>query len=181
MATSLAIAMLVNPIVSLVLQKLLTNAWEKLVLKLKVGAVGLRTRLTAITVILNEESVAAAAADTALTEWLNKLKDAAYDADDIVNLCHAEALRRQMMEKGSIKSKVTDILSPDTNKIVFSHKMNKKIKEVTKTLDELEKQILFLRRSKGSPLTETPIYEGERRSWRCLNPRSTGEMKINRR
>ena len=155
MATALAITMLVNPIVSLVLQKLLTNAWKKLALKLEVDTGRLETRLTTITGILNQESVAAAAADTALAEWLKKLKDAAYDADDIINLCHAEALRRQMMEKESIKSKVTDFISPGTNKFAFLRRMNKKINGVTKTLDEICNQIPLLRLSK-----ETPIFQG---------------------
>nr|DAD29623.1 TPA_asm: hypothetical protein HUJ06_031091 [Nelumbo nucifera] len=65
--------------------------------------------------------------------WLGKLRDAAYDADDVLDEFFVKALRWNR-EKGMI-NKVTQLSSP--SKLKFRFKIGHKIKKVAKKLDEI--------------------------------------------
>ncbi|RLM70180.1 putative disease resistance protein RGA3 [Panicum miliaceum] len=74
--------------------------------------------------------------------WVNKLKDAMYDATDILDLCQLEADKRRESEGGSMderapsccRSLVFCLRNP-----VFSHRIGSRIKELKKRLDDIRK------------------------------------------
>lgn len=71
-----------------------------------------------------------------LTDWLKKLKDVFYNADDLLDELEYEALRTQALTHDSKKQKVCDALS--SSKIPFSRrKMSCKIKQIRERLDDI--------------------------------------------
>ncbi|KAF2307868.1 hypothetical protein GH714_032776 [Hevea brasiliensis] len=70
-----------------------------------------------------------------LTIWLSKLKDACYDAEDIVDEFECEALLRQ-----STDSKVRRFFSRSNNPLVFRFKIGNRMKEIRERLDEISAQ-----------------------------------------
>ncbi|XWS65039.1 hypothetical protein CRYUN_Cryun05aG0056500 [Craigia yunnanensis] len=74
--------------------------------------------------------------DNQLQVWLQKLKDACYDAEDVLDEFEIEALRRQVLKQRSIGSKVSNFFS-SSNPIAFRFTMAHKIKKVTKRFAEI--------------------------------------------
>ncbi|KAJ9184768.1 hypothetical protein P3X46_004460 [Hevea brasiliensis] len=70
-----------------------------------------------------------------LTIWLSKLKDACYDAEDIVDEFECEALLRR-----STDSKVRRFFSRSNNPLVFRFKIGNRMKEIRERLDEISAQ-----------------------------------------
>lgn len=135
MAESVAITLVATPIVDLVIKKLASRAWNELKSLCRLDTRGLETSLAKIMYVLEEAERRPVAADStpALYRWLSKLKDAAYDADDVVYECHAEVLRQKT------ESKVSGFLSfNNNNTFAFRRRMSKKLKDVMKTLTEIE-------------------------------------------
>ena len=87
--------------------------------------------------------------DKAVGLWLAKLKDAAYDVDDILNEFQWEARRQEADD--SMKSKVRTFFSSQIP-ILFRIRMGRRIKEIVEKLDLLaaERSKFDLRRSSGS-------------------------------
>ncbi|RCV39769.1 hypothetical protein SETIT_8G249300v2 [Setaria italica] len=84
--------------------------------------------------------------DQSVQRWVRKLKDAMYDATDIIDLCELEAdKRRGSTEDGSsVKKKVSagcfqPLLFCMRNP-VFAHKMGSRIKELNQRLDGIHKE-----------------------------------------
>ncbi|XP_057964553.1 putative disease resistance protein RGA3 [Malania oleifera] len=71
-----------------------------------------------------------------LREWLRKLKDACYDADNVLDEFEIESLRRRVVNRGSIERKVCNFFST-SNPLAFAHKMGTKIKDIRLRLDEI--------------------------------------------
>ncbi|KAB2039025.1 hypothetical protein ES319_D03G184800v1 [Gossypium barbadense] len=71
--------------------------------------------------------------------WLQRLKDVADEAADVLDEFDYEILRRKLKIRSQIRRKVVDFLSSD-NSILFRLKMAKKIKDILETLDGLNKQ-----------------------------------------
>ncbi|OWM67242.1 disease resistance protein RGA2-like [Punica granatum] len=82
--------------------------------------------------------------------WLKKLRQFCHDAEDVLDEFEAEALKRQAtLEHRSFRIKVRYYVSC-LAKLKFRYKMGHKIKDLTKTLDDLlEEKNLF-------PLSSTP-------------------------
>ncbi|XP_077230162.1 uncharacterized protein LOC143863368 [Tasmannia lanceolata] len=82
--------------------------------------------------------------EKALGDWLGKLKDAAYDADDILDEFAADALRVEVEIQDRtrlryrVKNKVRKY-SSSSNPIVFLFKMGHEIKNIQKRLDVIVK------------------------------------------
>ncbi|XVE90409.1 hypothetical protein DITRI_Ditri20bG0075500 [Diplodiscus trichospermus] len=74
--------------------------------------------------------------DNQLRVWLQKLKDACYDAEDVLDEFDVEALRRQLLKGRDIGSKVSYFFS-GSNPITFRFRMAHKIKKVRKRFGEI--------------------------------------------
>ncbi|KAG8496163.1 hypothetical protein CXB51_009020 [Gossypium anomalum] len=72
-----------------------------------------------------------------ITLWLQKFKDGCYRVEDLLDEFEIKALRRQVMERGSSRRKVSRFLS-GSNSLTFRLCMGRKIKKVKDMLDEIE-------------------------------------------
>lgn len=75
-----------------------------------------------------------------IRNWLTKLKDAAYDADDVVDEFLTEALRWK--EENCMINKVHNFFSP-SNPFVFHFRMGHRIREVMEKLDAVAAERKF--------------------------------------
>ena len=71
-----------------------------------------------------------------LRDWLGKLKDAFYKADDIVDEFEYEALRRQVVASGGFKTKVRSFFSSPKS-VAFNLKMGHRVKKIREKLDKI--------------------------------------------
>ncbi|XVE90413.1 hypothetical protein DITRI_Ditri20bG0075900 [Diplodiscus trichospermus] len=74
--------------------------------------------------------------DNPLRVWLQKLKDACYDAEYVLDEFEIEALRRQLLKGKDIGSKVSYFFSA-SNPVAFRFRMAHKIKKVRKRFGEI--------------------------------------------
>lgn len=88
----------------------------------------LQSALSAIQDVI-EDAEERSPRDKSLRNWLLKLKDAAYDADDVVDKFNTVAFRRRRRH-----GKVRKLFSPF---LAFRFRMAKKIKKITRRLDEI--------------------------------------------
>ena len=72
--------------------------------------------------------------DRQLRDWLGKLKHVCYDVEDVLDEFEYQALQRQVVSHGSLKTKVLGFFS-SSNPLPFSFKMGHRIKEVRERLD----------------------------------------------
>ncbi|TXG46202.1 hypothetical protein EZV62_028297 [Acer yangbiense] len=129
---------LVSPIVELLLGKLgsFVNQQVSLISGVKNDLEKLKTTLTTIkTGLLDAEKQQIH--NSQVGDWLEKLKDVCYDAEDLFEEFQAEALRRQVLaEHGSIPKKVCNALSWPKS-LAFRFNIGHKIKELRERLDEI--------------------------------------------
>ncbi|XP_058107108.1 putative disease resistance protein RGA3 [Magnolia sinica] len=106
----------------------------------------------------------------AVKDWLEKLKDVAYDVDDILDEWMTEALKSQAPDEDGVscfsKKKVRSFLSPVNcfNHVVLRHKIGSRIKEVRGRLDDIEKEknrFNFITRGVDSEVREGEIGDRE--------------------
>ncbi|XWS56194.1 hypothetical protein CRYUN_Cryun09bG0065400 [Craigia yunnanensis] len=91
--------------------------------------------LTAIkAVLLNAEEQQARNRELRL--WLEKFKDACYEVEDLLDEFEIEALRRQVLERGSTGRKVRHFFS-GSNPLAFRFRMGYKIKKANEMLNEI--------------------------------------------
>uniref|UniRef100_A0A2N9HL63 Rx N-terminal domain-containing protein n=1 Tax=Fagus sylvatica TaxID=28930 RepID=A0A2N9HL63_FAGSY len=69
-------------------------------------------------------------------DWLMKLRDVAYDADDVLSDFSTEDLRRSVMDGGKMTKKVRTFFS-SSNQLAFRRKMAHKIKAIREKLDAI--------------------------------------------
>ncbi|XP_026382958.1 putative disease resistance protein RGA4 [Papaver somniferum] len=75
------------------------------------------------------------ATDELVRLWLRRLKDVAYDADDVIDDFSYEAMRKS--ERGDrLKYKVRDFIS-SSNPLIFRFKMVRKIRDINQRLDKI--------------------------------------------
>uniref|UniRef100_A0A2N9J4C1 Uncharacterized protein n=1 Tax=Fagus sylvatica TaxID=28930 RepID=A0A2N9J4C1_FAGSY len=72
-------------------------------------------------------------------DWLEKLKDAIYEADDLLSEFSTEASRRRAMSGNKITKEVRTFFSK-SNQLAFRHEMSCKIKAMRKKLDAIAKE-----------------------------------------
>ncbi|KAJ4715606.1 NBS-LRR disease resistance protein [Melia azedarach] len=82
--------------------------------------------------------------DRALTVLLRQLKDAVYDADDLLDDCNTQ-LKLKEMKSGSKTTKEVRTFFSKSNQIAYSLKMGHKIKTIRERLDRIRSQEQFLR------------------------------------
>ncbi|XP_059450861.1 putative disease resistance protein RGA3 [Corylus avellana] len=73
----------------------------------------------------------------AIKDWLRKLKDAMYDADDLLDDYSTQLLRRQLMTRDKKMAKQVRIFFSKSNQLVYGFKMGHRIKAVRARLDEI--------------------------------------------
>ncbi|KAJ9676903.1 hypothetical protein PVL29_022084 [Vitis rotundifolia] len=71
-----------------------------------------------------------------LRDWLGKLKDGFYDAEDIVDEFEYEALRQKVVASGSFKTKVCSFFSSPKS-LAFNLKMGHRVKKIRGRLDKI--------------------------------------------
>ncbi|KAG6632425.1 hypothetical protein CIPAW_13G158600 [Carya illinoinensis] len=69
-------------------------------------------------------------------DWLEKLKDVVYDADDLLDGFSTECLLREMMTRDKMAKKVRIFFSK-SNQLVYDFKMGREIKAIRKKLDDI--------------------------------------------
>ncbi|KAJ7949200.1 NBS-LRR type disease resistance protein [Quillaja saponaria] len=69
-------------------------------------------------------------------EWVERLKDAALDADDLLDDFSTEVLHRQLMTQNKQGKKVRIFFSK-SNQLVYAHKMGRKLRKIRERLDEI--------------------------------------------
>ncbi|KAJ9678909.1 hypothetical protein PVL29_020956 [Vitis rotundifolia] len=72
--------------------------------------------------------------DRQLRDWLGKLKHVCYAVEDVLDEFQYQALQRQVVSHGSLKTKVLGFFS-SSNPLPFSFKMGHRIKKVRERLD----------------------------------------------
>jgi hypothetical protein len=77
-----------------------------------------------------------AARSHAVKDWLGKLEEVIYDADDLLDAVSTEALRREIMTRDK-KAKKVRIFFSESNQLVYRLKMARKIKAIRKRLDAI--------------------------------------------
>ncbi|KAL9343915.1 hypothetical protein Peur_064346 [Populus x canadensis] len=100
--------------------------------------------------------------DEAIRTWLKHLKDAAYDADDVLDEFAIEAQRRR--QRRGLKNRVRSLFSLHQNPLFFRLKMAHKVKKVTEKLDDIahEKNKFILTEGVGE-------NEADRFDWRITS------------
>ncbi|KAG1333926.1 putative disease resistance protein RGA1 [Cocos nucifera] len=145
-----AVIAVVSPILKLVIDKLNSGFCEELGLARGVNSdIGrLQSVLSTISDVL-DDAHRRSISDKALTGWLRKLKDAAFDADDVVDEFQYEALRRRNQRRNQLIGTVSDFISRN-NQIAFRLKMAYKIKKIHKRLDEIAEERSKFHLAEGS-------------------------------
>ncbi|XP_059429057.1 disease resistance protein RGA2-like [Corylus avellana] len=87
-------------------------------------------------VLLDAEEKQAARDGEAVKDWLGKLRDVFYDADDLLDDVSTEVLRREIMTRDK-KAKKVCIFFSKSNSLVYRHKLAHKIKAIRKRLDAI--------------------------------------------
>ena len=73
--------------------------------------------------------------------WLKTLKDAIYDADNLLDDLSTEALRREVMTRNK-KAKKVRIFFSESNQLAYGLKMGHKAKAMRERLDEDRKSVV---------------------------------------
>nr|TKS00942.1 hypothetical protein D5086_0000178380 [Populus alba] len=126
----------------------------------------------------------------AIKVWLRDLKDAAYDADDLLSDFANEAQRHQ--QRRDLKNRVRSFFSINYNPLVFRRRMVHKLKSVREKLDAIamERQKFHLRegavemeassfawRQTGSLVNESGIYGRRKEKEDLINMLLTKDMR----
>ncbi|XVE96087.1 hypothetical protein REPUB_Repub02eG0191000 [Reevesia pubescens] len=94
----------------------------------------LKETLTAIKAVLLDAEEQAG--NHELNLWLERFKDACYEVEDLLDEFEIEALRRQVLERGSTGRKVRHFFS-GSNPLAFRFRMGYKIKKANEILNEI--------------------------------------------
>ncbi|XP_010910478.4 disease resistance protein RGA2-like [Elaeis guineensis] len=151
-----AAAMVVaSPVLKLVMEKLGSGLWEELGLVRGVNSdiERLQSVLSTINDVL-DDAERRSISDKALTGWLRKLKDAALDADDVVDEFQYEAMRRRNQRRNQPIGKVSNFFSPN-NQIAFRRKMARKIRKINKRLEQIADEKSKFHLAEGSTSRRT--------------------------
>ncbi|XP_010917835.2 disease resistance protein RGA2 [Elaeis guineensis] len=149
MAEAAAVS-IASSILEIVIQKLGSGLWKEMgfASSVKKDVENLQSVLITINDVLYDAE-SRSISDKALHGWLRKLRDAAFDADDVVDEFQTEALRQKIEENNCIIRKVRDFFSLN-NPIIFHHKIARKIEEIRERLDQISEERLKFHLSEKS-------------------------------
>ncbi|XP_038973370.1 putative disease resistance protein RGA3 [Phoenix dactylifera] len=137
----MAAAILLPPLVQVVLEKSVSAIQRGLgkIWGVDKELARLQSALSLIQATLQdvEENQATDRAVRALNDWIAKLKDAAYDADNILDEVNYEALRREAEEHGSKMIKKVQGFFSFHNSLMFRFRMAQKIAAIVGRMDDI--------------------------------------------
>ncbi|KAF8026209.1 hypothetical protein BT93_F2881 [Corymbia citriodora subsp. variegata] len=90
--------------------------------------------------------------------WLEKLKDALYDAQDVLEEFNTEAMRRELRGFNEMIKEVRTFFS-NSNQLAFKLKMSSKVKEVRERIEAINS-------TRRIHLEERPVDSRVKREWR---------------
>ncbi|CAL5422951.1 unnamed protein product [Camellia sinensis] len=148
---------LISPLVSSILRTLNSLVLEEFGIAwgLKRELENLESTLSAIQAVLQDAETKRGKSE-ALKNWLRKLNDAAYDADNLVDEFTTEAQRRRMDSERGIKPQVSAFFSL-RNRLIFRLKMGHKIKDMS--VVETGEVCRMERGQTDSMVNQSEIYE----------------------
>lgn len=169
---ALAGAAAVSALFQVLFEKLISSAMDELGLLLNVHADLETLRNTVLTVRdVLEDAEKRSVTEKVVSNWLSKLKDAAFDADDVLDEFRSVMIHHKatIMQSRHVMGKVRSFFSP-SNPFTFHLKMARKIREITERLDLIaaERTKFHLIQGSGSSL-ETRIRSGGRRTNSYVN------------
>nr|CAD1828953.1 unnamed protein product [Ananas comosus var. bracteatus] len=154
-----------------VLGKLGSTLWDEIGLlrSFKDDADDLRSNFSAIqAVLLDAEERSSAGKEThALRDWLRKLKDAAYDADDLLDEIRTQAALRQqqypeVLNQHQPAGKVREFLSrANPMHLKFKRKMAHRMKELREKIGKIAKQRHDFGLAEAGPLRQAEFKRPE--------------------
>ncbi|XP_065627244.1 putative disease resistance protein RGA1 [Quercus suber] len=101
----------------------------------------------------------------AITDWLRKLKDVAYDADNVLDEFATEALTRKVEREKGATSQVSSFFS-FRNRLIFRMKMAHKLKNVRDRLDAISRESFEFHLRKG--VINIEVFDVEKRQTSSL-------------
>ncbi|GKV38787.1 hypothetical protein SLEP1_g46660 [Rubroshorea leprosula] len=129
-----------TPIVDFTIKKLISAIGEQinLAVSFKKELTRLKDRLTMIRALL-QRAGEREVTDPAVKLWLERLRDVASDADDVLDEVAYENLKRKIEIQDHMRRKVSYFFS-HSNPLIFQSKMAKKIKNIIAFVDDINKQ-----------------------------------------
>ncbi|CAK9177959.1 unnamed protein product [Ilex paraguariensis] len=119
----------------------------------------LKSTFTAIQAVL-QDAEAKQTKSKALQDWLSKLKDAAYDADNILDEFETEALIRKEDRQRGVLNQIIACFT-HRNPLVFRLRMAHKVKDIRERLDTIADERDKFHLKEG--VTDSQVYDMERR------------------
>ena len=95
--------------------------------------------LTKIQVVLHDAEKMQVS-DESVMIWLSKLRDVAYDVDDMLDEFHSKILRKKVQPRNQMKKKVRTS-STLSNLIAFRLNMTNRIKSINQSLDRIKNDL----------------------------------------
>ncbi|KAK4285502.1 hypothetical protein QN277_002193 [Acacia crassicarpa] len=153
-----------DTIAASVLEGLTSLALEefKLLRNAKDDVERMKNTVRAIRATLLDAQEKASNSNHQVSNWLARLKDVLYDADDLLDDFSTEALRRKIMTQNKAAKKVRIFFSK-SNQLVYNHKMAHKLREVRGTLDEIENERRQFNLT-DQPLKPFSVLEGRKQT-----------------
>ncbi|KAG7950872.1 hypothetical protein I3843_13G137900 [Carya illinoinensis] len=102
----------------------------------------LKNTVSTIKAVLLDAEEQRAANNHEVIDWLEKLKDVVYDADDLLDGFSTECLLREMMTRDKMAKKV-QIFFSKSNQLVYDFKMGREIKAIRQKLDAISNDKKF--------------------------------------
>lgn len=95
-------------------------------------------------------------------DWIGKLKDAVYDADDLLDGFSTHVLQRQMMQMQRKRGKQVSLLFSKANQVAYNLKIGHQIKGIRESLDAIAADKTKYHFSDRSPVS-LPVVKLERK------------------
>jgi len=146
-----------------VLEKLSSAAYKELeiIWNLKEDMERMKNTVSIIKAVLLDAE--AKANNHQVSNWLEKLKDVLYDADDLLDDFSIEALRRKAMAGKNIVRR-TQVFFSKSNKIAHGLKLGHRMKAIQKRLDDIAKNKHALQLN-DRPMENPMVYREQRQTY----------------
>ncbi|XXG46065.1 hypothetical protein AAC387_Pa02g0996 [Persea americana] len=128
-------------IISLLIEKLGSPLLDKFgsICRVNKELNNLCSNFTAIQAVLKDAEEQQWTSNT-IRDWLDKLKDVAYEVEDILDDFATEDLRQRVEIGNSTTKKVRDLFTPSKNPVAFKSNMSNKVREVAERLDVIARE-----------------------------------------
>ena len=158
--------LLLSALVSTVVGNLNTSALQQFGVAWGLGAEldKLKSTMSAIQSVLHDAEEKQWNSE-AITNWLRKLKDVAYDADNVLDEFATEALMRKVEREKGATSQVSSFFSL-RNRLIFRMKMAHKLKNVRDRLDAISRERSEFHLREG--VTNMEVFDVEKRQTSSL-------------